>query len=234
LIIWSALVAAVLAFQAAPPVAVAPLQESPAMAAAKANMARIKVRPVFKSGPDAAFPDAARLAGEFGKVEISGILGVDGRITEAKVSVSSRSSLLDASALAAATGSLFEPARDAQGEALSIPISVPLDFSNARTPGKGGGVLRYHCDQFVRDYDWWHAHWPAKAHDELYRMIAGFSLLMRIRGNNGSLDPSVLPKNDVFEDRWNAAIAACRKTPGGLFVDVFKPEGDELRRLAGG
>jgi len=65
-------------------------------------------------------------------------------------------------------------------------------------------------------------------------MTVGLSVVMRIRGNNGSLDPSALPKNDDFEARWNAAIEACRKTPGLLFVDVFKPEGDGLRRLAGG
>lgn len=213
--------------------AVSPSIESPAMVAARANRARIKVSPEFKSGPDPDVPEAARAAGEFGKVTVSGIIGTDGRFSETKVVVSSRSSLLDAAALAIANATVFEPAKDAAGVALTVPAQMPVEFSNAKTLGEGGGVLRYRCGQFARDYDWWFKTWPANKHDDFYFLVLGFSTLAKARAPNGSIDLKKFGAvNNDFDSRWKAAVEACRAAPDRLFIDVFKPEGDLLKGMA--
>lgn len=209
--------------------------ESPAMTAARANRARLKTTAVFKSGPRAEIPEAALAAGEFGKVTVSGIIGADGRFSELKVVDSSRSERLDAAALAAAAASVFEPARDAAGEPIAILARMPFEFTNAKSAGKGGGVLRYRCDQFARDYDWWYRTWPADKHDDFYFLVLGFSTIAKSQGANGRLDYEKFGSvNKDFDARWRAAVEACRAKPDRLFIDVFKPEGDMLKRMAGG
>jgi TonB family protein len=219
-VLWFSIGAA--AEDAAPPPVSAP---NPAPASAKFTP------PKFLSGPEPIFPDAAKAAGEHGKVVVSGTIDVDGRLHDPKVDVSSKSELLDASALAAATAAVFEPARDEHGVAIAKHAQVPYDFSNARTAGKGGGALRYRCDQFVRDYDWWYKTWPADQHDDFYLMVLGYDSLIALRsGNLGDIAES----NKNFESHWRATIEDCRKSPDKLFVDVIEPEGPFLRRLAGG
>lgn len=198
---------------------------------AAAPPSKAATHPKFVSGPEAEFPDAARAAGEFGKVVISGIIGVDGKLHDATVAVSSRSALLDAAALTAANAAVFEPAHDAQGAAIALPVQVPYDFSNAKSPGKGGGALRYKCDQFVRDYDWWYKTWPADKHDDFYSMVLGYDLAVSaLRINSDALAETA----KSFDRHWRATVEACRKNQDKLFLDVIAPEGPLLRRLAGG
>jgi TonB family protein len=195
-----------------------------------ANPAPAKsTHPKFLSGPEAEFPDAAKAAGEFGKVAITGTIDVDGRLHDPKVEVSSKSDLLDASALAAASAAVFEPAHDEQGAAVAKHARIPYDFSNAKTPGKGGGALRYRCDQFVRDYDWWFKTWPADKRDDFYLVVLGYNTIAAMRGNQFPADAA---KN--FESHWRATVEDCRKKPEKLFIDVIDPEGPLLRKLAGG
>lgn len=204
--------------------------DSPAMAAARANRARMKAPPRFKDGPHALVPEAAQATGEHGKVSISAILGADGEMTELSVKTSSRSDKIDAAAIEAARQSRFEPARDADGNAIAVPVVMPFDFSNGKTPGKGGGILRYRCGQLVRDFDWWAATWPGDQKDEYYTMILGVVMMDVMRQTQ---DRGVLTKRiKLFEDKqWPAAIAACRVAPDKLFIDVFE-YGPMLRALA--
>jgi TonB family protein len=193
----------------------------------------MKAGPAFKSGPDAVFPDAAKAAGAHGKVIVRGIIGADGRFGELQVAVSSKSDLLGASAIAAASASVFEPAKDAAGAPIGVPATMPFEFENAKTPGKGGGVLRYRCGQFARDEDWWKANWPAEKYSEFYYLTLGLSSIAKSRGTNGAMDiKKFVEANKDFGVRWQAVVEACRATPDKLFIDVFKPEGDWMRRLA--
>jgi len=217
------------ALQDAPPATpVATVADTPEMAQARANKPLMKAGPKFVSGPSAheAFPEAARAAGAHGKVLISGIIGADGKFLQPIVAIGSRSALLDAAALAAAQASVFEPARDAAGNAIAVPATVPFEFSGARSPGKGGGVLRYTCGQFARDQDWWAANWPETEHDELYTMTLG---VMVIQGGM-NLETIQRATRDL-KKHWPEAIEACRKKPDALLVDVL-PEGKAMRALA--
>ncbi|WP_426020778.1 energy transducer TonB [Brevundimonas sp. DWR2-3-1b1] len=120
---------------------------SAAMAGALANKARATTAPSFIKQPDYIRPEAAKSAGEFGEVVLSGIIGEDGKFTEPKVKISSRSALIDAAALASVGAMLFEPAHDANGKALSIPANLPLEYSQVAFHGPGG-LAQYRCDQF--------------------------------------------------------------------------------------
>ncbi|MBR7620874.1 TonB family protein [Phenylobacterium sp. 20VBR1] len=229
---WAVLATLAFALQTPSEGGAAPEPVTAAMA--QANKARVATRPVYKSGPSPDIPEAVRATGAHGKVVVSGVIGADGRFTETKVAVSSRSSLLDAAALEQVSAMIFEPARDAEGVALSLPARTPLEFTNAKSEGKGGGVLRYGCSQFARDYDWWYATWPATEHDDFYYLVLGLSALSTASAS-GRFDVASFGKGyEGFEPRWKAAVEACRKAPQRLFIDVFKPEGDFLRRGAAG
>jgi TonB family protein len=194
---------------------------SPAWVAANANKARAKTSPSFINEPDYVRPEAARLAGEFGEVVISGIIGEDGKVREPKIKVSSRSSSIDSAALASIPAMLFEPARDAEGNPLSIPADLALEFGHVDFRGPRG-LSQYRCEQFVRDYDWWYRTWPADAQDRIFKTLRGYVALSGMQSGK--------PAGD-FDSEWKATIEACRKSPGRLMLDMLKPDGAFIRGM---
>lgn len=217
------------ALAAAPPTT----PEEAELAAAKANLARVKVKPKWVSGEEAPYPEAEQQAGHFGEVVISGVLGVDGRLRFAKVARSSDAPVLDALALAAAQSAVFEPAKDADGAAIAIPISYPQEFYGYKSAGPGGGIVRYSCKQFAADMDWWRSTHPdAKWSDlELYSMMVGVGVLAR--GGFGGMDGASLKASLAdFERRWVVAINKCRAKPDKRFVDMLQPEGRVAEAMA--
>lgn len=185
--------------------------------------------PMYVARVEPVFGDAARAAGEHGKVVIDGKIGSDGRLVDAVVSQSSRSATLDAVALDAATASRYRPYRDGTGRPIALPVRIPIGFDNYRTPGPGGGILRYRCDQFARDESWWAATWPASEKREFYSMMLGLSALSQ----DMLAQPSrFLEKKAAFDMRYAAAGLECAARPEKLFVDVMKVEGPIARRMA--
>jgi len=201
----------------------APAAESAAMVEALANKTLIRTGPKFKQEPNFIRPEAARIAGEFGEVVLSGIIGEDGRLTEVSLRVSSKSDIIDAAALAAVPEMLFEPARDATGKPLSVFTNVEIEYSHVDFRGERS-VLNYTCEQFVLDYDWWNSKWPADKRDRFYATMRGFATVAALHGNK------VFKSND-FGTRWNVAIDDCRKTPTQLMLNVLTPYGAFIREM---
>ena len=203
------------------------------MATAKANRALAKVKPRWVSGDQPAFPEAEKALGHHGVVKVSGILGVDGRMSQAEVALSSGAPVLDALALASVKDALFEPARDAAGAPLPLAITVPFEFYSYKSAGPGGGILRYNCGQFSQDMDWWRLTFPkAEPGDhELYLMMRGVGFLASM--NSRPLDVSALKSSNAdFARRWSEAIETCRGHPERRFTQVLKPEGRIAENLA--
>lgn len=193
---------------------------SAAMADALANKARATTVPSFIKQPDYIRPEAARSAGEFGEVVLSGIIGGDGKFAEPKVKTSSRSALIDATALAAVDAMLFEPALDADGNALSIPANLPLEYSQVAFHGPAG-LAQYRCDQFVRDYDWWYRTWPADQQDRVFKTLRGFAVVDDMRTG----------KSTDFDAEWKSGIESCRTSPKKMMLDQLKPHGALFRGM---
>jgi TonB family protein len=194
---------------------------SAAWSAAEANRDRVKTAPSFVDGPHADLTDAEKALGHHGPVLIQGIIGLDGKMAEARVKTSSGAPTLDGIALAAATASTFVPAKDADGAALPVVIVMPFDLVAYKAVG-GMGITKYSCAQFVRDMDWWASAHPDKTFKdhELYRMELGFEMMAMIsqaRGNNAALGKSI----NAFADRWTAAIDLCRTKPTMLQRDAI-------------
>src|SRR4030095_3888168 len=153
---------------------------SAAMAEAISNRSRARTAPSFINEPEYVRPEAARSAGEFGEVVLSGIVGEDGRLHEARIAVSSRSPAIDAVALASVPAILFEPARDDDGGPLSIPASLSLEYSHVGFHGPRG-LASYRCAQFVRDYDWWYRTRAADKQDRVFRTLRGYAAVADLR-----------------------------------------------------
>lgn len=195
---------------------------SPAMVAAIANKSHAKSAPSFIKEPDYTRPEAARLAGEFGEVILSGIIGADGKFSEPVIAVSSRSDAIDAAALASVPTMLFEPARDAEGKPLAIPAKLPLEYANVNFHG-ANGLAGYRCEQFVRDYDWWYRTWPADKQDRVFKTLRGFVVLADMKSGKQS--------QATFETEWKTAIESCRQSPDKLMIDMLKPHGALIRGM---
>jgi TonB family protein len=177
------------------------------------------------------YPDAERAAGHHGKVEISGTIGPDGRLIDAKVATSSRAPGLDAAALVAARATLFRVRRDAAGQPIQQGAVLPFTFDSYHSSGKGGGILRYSCDQFVKDQDWWRATWPTNQYDEFFSMMLGLRTVVEM--GQGRMDAAMITGSvSDLKQRWTRSIEACRAKPEAMFIDMLKPEGDWARRLA--
>lgn len=196
-------------------------EQSAAMASAIANRSQIKTRPTLIKQPKWLRPDAAKEAGEFGTVMLSGIVGEDGRFSEAKVSTSSRSPTLDAAALASVPAILFEPARDADGRAMSVLAKLEVEYLQTNFHG-ADGLARYQCAQFVRDYDWWYRTWPPEKDDRVFATLRGYATIAQLRSGGVTGD---------FKAEWMQAIDDCRRSPKRLMLDMLKPHGPLLRSM---
>ncbi|MFA5966635.1 MAG: energy transducer TonB [Sphingomonas sp.] len=204
----------------APQVPVEPM--SPALTDATANKARIKTRPSLVHEPDYVRPKSAIEAGEFGEVWISGIVGEDGKLHEPKIKMSSRAASIDAAALADVQSLLFSPGRDAEGKAISVPITMSLEYGHVEFHGPNN-LAQYRCDQAVKDYDWWNRTWSADKKDRIYGTVKGMVVMQALNtGNRSGLD---------FDSEWKAAIEACRAQPTKHMLDLLKPDGEFIRRM---
>lgn len=198
---------------------------SPALTEATANKTRIKTRPSLVHEPDYVRPKSAIEAGEFGEVWISGIIGEDGKLREPKIKVSSRAASIDSAALADVPFVLFSPARDAEGKAISIPISMSFEYIHVEFNGKHN-LAQYRCNQAVKDYDWWNKTWPSDKKDRIYGTVKGMVVMRALRaGSRSGLD---------FDSEWKAAIEACRTQPDKFMLDLLKPDGELIRSMTKG
>ncbi len=203
------LAAMALAGTTAPVVAV---EQSQAWIKAEANRSEMKKPPAFIDGPKAELPEAEKAQGHHGDVVVQGIIGIDGRMKEARVRTSSGVTALDEIALAAARASTLTPAKDITDASIPVVISMPFEFVAYKSAT--GGLFDYKCGQFVRDMDWWRSVNPEKTFKdhELYRMELGFqmlSLIQRARGNHQLLQKNIRG----FDDKWNATMELCRRKP---------------------
>jgi len=190
--------------------------EPPAVSAAKANRARIKTPPAYKIEPDTIVPSEAQLLGEHGEVGVAGIVGIDGRMTDARVTASSRSDRIDAAALDAARQAVFEPARDANGAPNAVYISVRFNFDNAASlDGKTFGT--YRCGQFLRDQEWWRKTWPdGPPRDKFSNLLSGMVIV------SAGTRPEMLRENaGRLDGIWRTTQDWCRSKPDAPVKDVF-------------
>ncbi len=200
---------------------------------AKANLAKMKTSARWISGGEVVLPEAERLAGHHGKVVVTGVLGVDGKLRYAMLKTSSGSPVLDRIAVAAALSAVFEPARDAEGRPLAVPISIPQEFYAYKSSEAGGGLVRYSCRQFAADMDWWRATFPERkwGDHELYTMMVGIAVLAKGNLTAGGVSGLKATLADV-ETRWIKAIETCRAKPEKRFADVMQPEGRAIDALS--
>lgn len=211
--------------QQVPPATSTVAFEPPAVVAAKANQARVKVPPSIKSKKDPEWTKAdlaaVRKLGEHGRVTIAGIIGTDGRYTDLIVRTSSRGAALDAYAKRLAGALIFTPARDAAGAPVTTWAAFPFQFLAASLVDVSASVFAYRCDAAVRDWDWWKGAWPerTKAQYETYNLITGMELLANARSGG---DPQAnAAKMASFSDRWDKAVSDCRSQPSRLFLDAL-------------
>jgi TonB family protein len=195
--------------------------ESSAWEQAKANRAKIKVAPAYLGGPSADLTEAEKALGHHGPVVVEGIVGVDGRMTEVRIRRTSHSPGVDRIAMEAAMASTFTPAKDEQGQPLPILVAMPFDLV-AYKAAEDMGILKYTCQQFVRDMDWWKSVNPDKpfSEHELYLLESGMDFAAAISQAKG--DPEGLKGySSDFDQRWLAAIEDCRKRPRALQRDMI-------------
>lgn len=200
------------------------------IAAAEANVALIATRPRWASGPDAGYPEEERALGHHGRVEVRGLLGLDGRVRYATVSRSSRAPVLDQLALETVLASEYQPAKDASGNPIPIMFDAPVTFYSF-TSSEGVGAAMYTCRQFVLDMDWFKATWDEGAlHDHyFYVLIRGLGTIARM-SNGGGIGN--IESNESYARRWDRAIETCREHPDRRFAQAMRPEGEYIDRMA--
>lgn len=197
--------------------------ESPAVAEAKANRARVRTPPSVKNDKIPWYTAelaAVRATGQSGRVAVEGIIGVDGRYTDLRIRTSSRGQALDALALKTAAALAFAPAKDAAAKPIAIWALYPFEFDVLESDTRN--VATYRCDMAVRDWDWWRAAWPELPKQKFpnYDFFTGWELLAREPGDRGPDGSRV--RMASFSVRWDKAFEICRTAPTRLFVEVLR------------
>ncbi len=196
--------------------------KSPLLAEATANKARMKMRPYMRSEPEYIRPKAAIAAGEFGEVLVTGIVGEDGKLYEPVIKTSSRSDILDKTALAEASAYEFSAALDGAGKAIKVPIVISMEYGHVDFNGPNS-LAKYGCSQAVKDYDWWERAWGDEKQDRIYLTVQGMVATAALR--SGTAAPT------SFASEWKSAIEACRQEPSKRFLDLLKPHGALIRDM---
>lgn len=200
------------------------------VAAAESNVALIATRPQWVSGPDPEYPEEERALGHHGRVEVRGVLGVDGRLRYTSISRSSRAPVLDQLALETVLASEYRPAKDASGNPIPVIFDAPVTFYSF-TSSEGVGAAMYTCRQFVLDMDWFKATWDEEAlrNHYFYLLVRGLGTIARLSSGGGIGN---IESNESYARRWDRAIETCREHPNRRFAQAMRPEGEYIDRMA--
>jgi TonB family protein len=202
---------------------------------AKANRANVVKQPVMtKSGKSSGFK-IARAKGHHGRVEVSGILGVDGKLTEIGVVLSSKSTLLDQAAIDSARNGRFEPAYDRHGKPIAVWITLAFQTYGRYLPYQSDDNVIYYrstyrCDEFLGETTWWRSVWPERAWNEHDFYQLTFGLKQRVMQRPLGI-PDVdrfLADHEEHRKSWLRAMDACRLYPKSPLIAVWAPEGKML------
>ncbi|MEQ1808696.1 MAG: TonB family protein [Terricaulis sp.] len=212
-----------------PPVELTTEQQAE-VAAAAANVALIATQGAYQNGAEPAYPDEERALGHHGRVEITGVLGADGRLRYAIVSRSSRAPALDAIGLASAIADQYTPALDAAGNAIPVTFTTSRSFYSF-TSSQGVGAAMYTCPQFVLDMDWFKATWTEEdlRNHYFYLLVRGLGTVANLSSGRGI---GAIESNESYMARWNRAIETCRSHPNWRFAQAMRPEGDYIDNMA--
>lgn len=117
----------IVAISLSPPVALAQTVPSPAIVRTVADIrAEGGVPPALRLGPSGDERSAFFAEGIQGEVTVAGIVGIDGKMHEGSVAMSSRSKELDDFAQGLVTKSIFDPAKDKDGNPVPARVRVPV------------------------------------------------------------------------------------------------------------
>ncbi|QYJ08194.1 energy transducer TonB [Qipengyuania flava] len=183
--------------------------------------------PTFVSGDRAPYPEEAKALGHHGEARVSVTIDETGSVTAAEIRKSTKSELLDASALATARSARFTPALDADGEPMPLSFVVPYEFYKSKSSEPGGGLVRYSCADFTLDTDWWESleqvddrGRPEKT--QLENMLLGLRTIVAGRGELIPTDPKrFLQMMEDHRKGWAKAREKCRANPDKLLIDYL-------------
>lgn len=88
----------------------------------------VEVKPQTKNIPIPTYPELARQAGIEGQVVVDALVDVDGSVVDVKIRKSSGNTSLDESAMNAARGAQFTPAKQ-RDQLVRVWVSIPFKFS---------------------------------------------------------------------------------------------------------
>lgn len=187
---------------------VAALLWSPAVAAPV-----IVKQPVVVSAPEPDYPPLARAGGEQGEVKLSGIVGTDGAIKDVVVESSSRSALLDESAVEAFSRWTFQPAVDDAGKPVEARVVTTLEFWKDTIQTLGEKT----CADFVADFDWRRSAFPES--DKPMRLALLTQGMGLFYSGKHQREMDALRKD--FPGAWARTYAQCRDHPEKRFLAVL-------------
>ncbi len=206
---------------------VARVTESPSVSVAKANKGLVATDEQFVSRPALVWPviEAERALGHHGFAEVSGIVGLDGKVTDTVLSAKTGAPALDEMALSVARGSTFLPAKNRAG--VSIPVWTTIGF---QFPGRfqrtklGGGLAVYRCEDFAGDMTWWKSAIPARPwrKNKLFSELAGLNWYKTDFSKNS---------DDALIVEWEKTLEFCKQKPQTLLLEAWQGKVNFVRAL---
>lgn len=173
-------------------------------------------RPMTVRHVQASFPEEARAAGHHGTVQVTVTIAPSGAITDAAVTTTSKSSLLDAAALDAARRSTFRPGVGPDGQSTGGMLTLDYAFDGRVFDG-------YRCEQALRDFTWWSSVWPDRD-DPMKRTIGQLVWAQQLLHTKFSVRASTRNRR-AFEEGWGKALAACSAAPTAMFAAALSQSG---------
>jgi TonB family protein len=175
------------------------------------------------AGTSPVMPQAAKDAFHNGKVTVSYSIDAAGLPTDAKVTRSSKSDLIDGVVLAAIAAYRFEKPLGLDGKPITLPAAAKHHFSQGDGEGSYIQSLKtLPCRTVVGETDWWIAAHPGEKpiNMDFYAFMAGLSFIAPQALGWGS--PDIMTINARHTKAWNRALEACRAKPNSTFLSEYR------------
>jgi TonB family protein len=171
----------------------------------------------------AQYPPEAQAAGHQGSVEISATILADGSISNAAVSKSSSSKLLDDAALTALAQWRFQPPVNAKGKIAPLAFSYEFSFYKLPLINADVALKTFKCSDFVSDVDWFEKTFPTQTRRDVrdYQVLALPFLGTASRARSAD---EMLTAGRAMRAKFvqlDKAYAACKTTPTATLLETL-------------
>lgn len=166
------------------------------------------------SQPPESYPEAAKAAGHQGVVKLRLSINTEGRVDDAQLIESSKSSILDAAAMERVKAWKLSPAIDSDDKPMAVKVVAPIQYVKDSIVDLADKA----CSDLNVDVSWFRSVYPDKPVSDMH--IYNLSLgLLAVGAGSG---PKILETSRKFSKAFDKTVERCAEKPDEKYWENIK------------